>query len=88
MARVIHRSVAETFVAWLVTGPFGHLYGVTTVVDASLSGVGEIIFEGNTRHEGVRMRYRDYEAIAAPIRGRFASAIAPRRRRPSRRRVG
>ncbi len=62
--------------------PFGRLYGITTIVDASLSGGSEIVFEGNTRHEGVRMRYRDYEAVEAPVRGRFASPIAPKRKKP------
>jgi Ala-tRNA(Pro) deacylase len=61
--------------------PFGRLYGITTIVDASLAGGAEIVFEGNTRHEGVRMRYRDYEAVEAPVRGRFASPIAPKRKK-------
>ncbi len=60
--------------------PFGHLYGMITVVDASLASVGELVIEGNTRHEGIRLRYRDYEAVEAPLRARFASPIAPRRR--------
>ncbi|MHC5540608.1 aminoacyl-tRNA deacylase, partial [Singulisphaera rosea] len=34
--------------------PFGRLYGLTTVVDASLSGGSEIVVTGNTRHEGMR----------------------------------
>jgi Ala-tRNA(Pro) deacylase len=68
--------------------PFGRLYGLTTVVDASLAGVSEIVFLGNSRHEGVRMSYRDYEAVEGPIRARFAFAIAPRRRRSSHRRAG
>ena len=59
--------------------PFGRLYGLTTIVDASLAGGSEIVFVGNTRHEGVRMRFKDYEAIETPMRGRFASAITPRR---------
>lgn len=61
--------------------PFGHLYGLATVVDSSLASVGEIVVEGNTRHEGLRLRYRDYEAVEGPIRARFASPIATRRRR-------
>jgi Ala-tRNA(Pro) deacylase len=68
--------------------PFGRLYGLTTVVDATLAGGSEIIFVGNARHEGVRMRYRDFEALEIPIRARFATAIEPRRRRPSHRRAG
>jgi Ala-tRNA(Pro) deacylase len=68
--------------------PFGRLYGLTTVVDASLAGGSDIVFEGNLRHQGLRMRYRDYEAIEAPIRARFASPISPRRQRPSSHRDG
>jgi Ala-tRNA(Pro) deacylase len=59
--------------------PFGRLYGMQTVVDASLSGGSEIVFVGNTRHEGVRMKLKDYELIEAPIKARFASPIATRR---------
>ncbi len=61
--------------------PFGRLYGLRTVVDASLAGSAEVVFVANTRHEGVRMRFKDYEAIEAPTRARFASPIdAPRAR--------
>ncbi|MDB5352196.1 MAG: hypothetical protein JWN86_3443 [Planctomycetota bacterium] len=68
--------------------PFGSLYHLTTVVDASLSGGNEIVIEGNTRHEGIRLRYRDFEAVENPIRARFADPIAPRRKRSSHRRAG
>jgi Ala-tRNA(Pro) deacylase len=64
--------------------PFGKLYGLSTIVDASLAGGSEIVFVGNARHEGVRMRFRDYEAIEGPMRGRFASMICPKRRVPHR----
>jgi Ala-tRNA(Pro) deacylase len=62
--------------------PFGHLYGLRTVVDPSLDGGSEIVFEANLRHEGVRMRYRDFEAVEAPLRAKFATEIAPRQPRP------
>lgn len=61
--------------------PFGRLYGLKTLVDTSLARGSELVFEGNLRHEGLRMRYRDYEAIEAPIRARFTTATAPRRER-------
>jgi Ala-tRNA(Pro) deacylase len=64
--------------------PFGRLYGLTTIVDSSLAGGSEIVFVGNSRHEGVRMRFRDYEAIEAPMRGRFAAMICPKRHVPHR----
>jgi Ala-tRNA(Pro) deacylase len=59
--------------------PFGRLYGLETVVDMSLSGGALIVFEANTRFEGVRMKYDDYEAIERPTLARFASAIDPKR---------
>jgi Ala-tRNA(Pro) deacylase len=68
--------------------PFGRLYGLRTVVDASLAGGGEFVFEGNWRHLGVKMRFRDYEALEEPLRARFATAIAPRRQRSSHRHAG
>jgi Ala-tRNA(Pro) deacylase len=68
--------------------PFGRLYGLKTLVDVSLSGNCEFVFVANSRHEGMRMHYRDYETIEAPIRARFACAAAPRRRRLSHRRAG
>ena len=61
--------------------PFGRLYDLTTVLDASLSGGSEIVFVGNTRHEGVRMRFKDYERIEEPRKARFASPIDTRRAR-------
>ncbi len=60
--------------------PFGHLYGLPTVVDVSLAAGGEIVVEGNLRHEGLRIRYRDYEAVVAPRIARFAAPTTPRRR--------
>lgn len=68
--------------------PFGRLYGLRTVVDASLAGSHEFVFVANSRHEGMRMRYRDFETIEEPIRARFASSVTPRRRRESHRRAG
>ncbi len=71
-----------------VLPPFGRLYGLTTIVDTSLSGGSEIVFVANTTYEGVRMRFRDYEAIESPIKARFATAIAPRRPRSRSRKAG
>lgn len=68
--------------------PFGRLYGLTTVVDASLSGGSEVVFMANMRHEAVRMRYRDYEEIENPMRARFATIISPPQRRTNHRRAG
>jgi Ala-tRNA(Pro) deacylase len=54
--------------------PFGQLYGLKTVVDVRLTGSNELVFVANMRHEGIRMRYRDYEAVEAPMRARIATS--------------
>jgi Ala-tRNA(Pro) deacylase len=59
-----------------VVPPFGELYDLDTVFDVSLLEVGELVFGGNTRHEGLRMRASDYVAIEGPLIGSFAVRIA------------
>ncbi|APW62225.1 aminoacyl-tRNA deacylase [Paludisphaera borealis] len=66
--------------------PFGRLYGIATVLDAGLADQFEIVFGANTRHEGVRMRFADYEAVEAPLRASFADPIAVRSAPSDRRR--
>jgi Ala-tRNA(Pro) deacylase len=86
--RIATEAEVETIFADCEPGalpPFGRLYGLTTIVDASLSGGAEIVFVGNTRHEGVRMRFRDYERIETPLKARFALPIAIRRVKSERR---
>jgi len=68
--------------------PFGSLYRLSTIVDASLAAGNDIVIEGNCRHEGLRLRYRDFESLEAPLRARFSEPIAPRRKRASHRRAG
>jgi Ala-tRNA(Pro) deacylase len=60
--------------------PFGRLYGLRTVVDASLAEWPEFVCLGNQRHEGLRLRFPDYEAIEGPVRARFATADSGLRR--------
>lgn len=67
--------------------PFGRLYGLTTIVDTSLSAWVDIVVEANLRHEDLRIRYRDYEAVEEPFRTRFARPIAPRKLKPPGRRA-
>ena len=55
------------------------LYELETVFDESLVKVAELVFGGNTRHEGLRMRSDDYIAIEGPVIGSFAVPIVPRR---------
>jgi Ala-tRNA(Pro) deacylase len=59
-----------------VVPPFGRLYGLRTVFDVSLLEVGELVFIGNMRHEGLRMRASDYVAIEEPLISSFAVPIA------------
>jgi Ala-tRNA(Pro) deacylase len=72
--------------------PFGRLYGLRTVVDVGLAGSGQVVFTGNTRHEGLRMRFRDYEGLEEPMRAGFAVQISPESAAPTsrkgRRRAG
>jgi Ala-tRNA(Pro) deacylase len=62
-----------------VVPPFGRLYDIDTVFDSRLAEVDELVFGGNTRHEGLRLRSSDYLAIEKPVIGSFAAPIAPRR---------
>lgn len=47
--------------------PFGSPYGMNTVIDADLAEDDEIVFEGNTHHEAIRMKFDDYCDIEKPI---------------------
>jgi Ala-tRNA(Pro) deacylase len=67
-----------------VVPPFGGLYDLDAVFDASLLEVAELVFGGNTRHEGLRMRTSDYVAIEGPLIGAFSEPIAPARAVPAR----
>ena len=57
--------------------PFGRLYGLPTILDSSLAHAGQVTFIANMRHEGVRMRFADYEAIEHPVEARFSVEVAP-----------
>ncbi|CAN5904696.1 YbaK/EbsC family protein [soil metagenome] len=57
--------------------PFGRLYGLETIVDASLSEASEIVVEANLRHEDMRLRYRDFITLEDPVRARFAISTLP-----------
>jgi Ala-tRNA(Pro) deacylase len=61
-----------------VVPPFGRLYGLTTLVDSDLTESAEIVLGANTRHEGLRMRFRDFQAVEDPVRASFTRPIAPR----------
>jgi Ala-tRNA(Pro) deacylase len=46
--------------------PFGSQYGLTTMVDETLTHDEELVFEANNHHEAIRMRYADYKEIEHP----------------------
>jgi Ala-tRNA(Pro) deacylase len=51
--------------------PFGSQYGMKTLVDDSLAQGEEIIFEGNTHHEAIRMKFQDFRELEQPQVGDF-----------------
>ena len=53
--------------------PLGPLYRQTVYADESLADEDEIVFNGGTHADAIRMRYDDFAAIAHPIVGRFAT---------------
>jgi Ala-tRNA(Pro) deacylase len=55
--------------------PFGHLYGMTTYVDQSLSDTGDIVFEAGTHSDAVKMSFADYQRLAKPQVADFASKL-------------
>ena len=46
--------------------PFGSQYGLKTLVDESLTHDNEIVVEGNTHEEAIRMKYADFEQLEHP----------------------
>ena len=50
-----------------VLPPFGSQYGMVTLVDESLTKDIEIIFEGNTHRDAIRMKFEDFRRIEAPL---------------------
>jgi Ala-tRNA(Pro) deacylase len=56
-----------------VVPPFGQLYGLKTVVDSALAEMPEIVVCANTRHEGMRIRFHDFQTLEEPMRASFTS---------------
>jgi Ala-tRNA(Pro) deacylase len=46
--------------------PFGSLYGLSTLVDESLTEQAEIIICGNRHREAIRMQFQDFRALERP----------------------
>lgn len=51
--------------------PFGSLYKLPTVVDENLAADDEIVFEGQSHEEAIRMTYDDFQGLEHPRLGRF-----------------
>lgn len=51
--------------------PFGSPYGMRTIVDESLAEEEEVVFEGNSHHEAIRMLFADFRRIEQPLVGSF-----------------
>jgi Ala-tRNA(Pro) deacylase len=58
-----------------VIPPFGRLYGMETIMDDSLAENPMIVFGAHTRHQGLRMRFSDYEVLEQPLRAMFGEPI-------------
>jgi Ala-tRNA(Pro) deacylase len=77
-----------------VVPPFGRLYGLSTLVDSGFSEGGDIVVSANTRHEGLWMHFRDFQALERPEQASFSRPIASepgadaRPRGPGNRRAG
>jgi Ala-tRNA(Pro) deacylase len=46
--------------------PFGSQYGMKTVVDDTLTTDEQIVFEGNTHAEAIRMKFKDFQRLEQP----------------------
>jgi Ala-tRNA(Pro) deacylase len=47
--------------------PFGSRYGMTTLVDESVSEARDILFDDSTHNETIRMRFVDYFDLEKPV---------------------
>jgi Ala-tRNA(Pro) deacylase len=68
------KEIAERFTDCQVGAipPFGSYYGITTLIDESLADGEEIVFEGNTHDEAIRMRFEDFRELEKPVVTAFA----------------
>jgi Ala-tRNA(Pro) deacylase len=52
-----------------VLPPFGSQYAMQTIVDESLIDREQILFEGETHDEAIRMRFEDFRRVENPLVG-------------------
>jgi Ala-tRNA(Pro) deacylase len=57
---------------WGAVTPFGHLYGLSTLLDTSIPPDSMIVFEAGRHVEAIRMTCRDFERLERPRRFPFA----------------
>jgi len=57
--------------------PFGSQYGMKTLVDATLAEDDQIVFEGDSHHESIRMKFADFRRVEQPLMGSFAREAQP-----------
>jgi len=55
--------------------PFGNLYSVPVAVDRSLEAAEEIVFNAGSHTDTIKMRFRDFAALAKPKAGAFTKPI-------------
>jgi Ala-tRNA(Pro) deacylase len=55
--------------------PFGPLYKQPVVVERTLTSDPEILFNGGSHHDAIRMRYRDFEELVKPMVADFGMPI-------------
>jgi Ala-tRNA(Pro) deacylase len=68
---------------WGAVTPFGHLYGLTTLLESSFPRDSTMVFEAGRHVEAIRMTCRDYERLERPRRFAFARFAEHRRPRAS-----
>jgi Ala-tRNA(Pro) deacylase len=47
--------------------PFGSRYAMQTILDSSLAENDEIVFEGNTHQEAIRMKFEEFRRLEEPL---------------------
>jgi Ala-tRNA(Pro) deacylase len=57
---------------WGAVTPFGHLYGLTTLLDTSIPLDSTVVFEAGRHAEAIRMTCRDFDRLEHPRRFSFA----------------
>lgn len=55
--------------------PFGNLYDVPVVVDKQLAESGDIVFNGGTHTDTVKMKYAEFARLVKPKVGTFGEAF-------------